>query len=89
MTMEVMGAELWGHLWELGDELRLGLRKAGVTCVGHGPRTALIGADYTELSQELVARGIMLNRPNYVALPHTQNHVKRTVGAVKQVLDSW
>jgi glutamate-1-semialdehyde 2,1-aminomutase len=89
MTMEVHGIELWGHLWELGDELRLGLRKAGVTCVGHGPRTALVGADYTELSQALIAHGIMLNRPNYVTLPHTQSHVKKTVRTVKQVLDSW
>ena len=89
MTMEVLEDELWGHLWGLGDELRLGLREAGVTCVGHGPRTALVGADYTELSQVLVTRGIMLNRPNYIALPHTQGHVKKTVRAVEKILDSW
>ena len=89
MTMEMLGAELWGHLWELGDELRLGLRKAGVTCVGHGPRTALVGADYTELSQELVLQGIVLNRPNYITYAHTQNHVKKTIKAVADILGSW
>lgn len=89
MTMEVLGAELWGTLWELGDELRLGLRKAGLTCVGHGPRTALVGADYTELSQELVARGIMLDRPNYITYAHTQGHVKKTIKAVNDILASW
>ena len=89
LTMEMLGAELWGHLWELGDELRLGLRKAGVTCVGHGPRTALVGADYTELSQELVLQGIVLNRPNYISYAHTQNHVKKTIKAVNDILGSW
>ena len=89
MSMELLGSELWGHLWELGDELRLGLRNAGLTCVGHGPRTALVGADYTELSQELVTRGIVLDRPNYITAAHTQGHVKKTVKAVKQILDSW
>ncbi len=89
MTMELLGSELWGHLWELGAELRLGLRKAGLTCVGHGPRTALVGADYTELSQELVTRGIVLDRPNYISYAHTQGHIKKTIKAVKQVLDSW
>ncbi len=89
MSMELLGSELWGHLWELGDELRLGLRKAGLTCVGHGPRTALVGADYMELSQELVARGIVLDRPNYISYAHTQGHIKKTVKAVKQILDSW
>ncbi len=89
MTMEVLGDELWGHLWGLGDELRLELRKAGLTCVGHGPRTALVGADYTELSQELVRHGIILNRPNYATWAHTLSHVKRTVKAVKDILAGW
>ena len=89
MTMESLGDELWGHLWLLGDELRLGLNKLGLTCVGHGPRTALVGADYTELSQDLVRHGIMLNRPNYITWAHNLAYVKKTIAAVKSVLDSW
>ena len=89
LTMESLGDELFGQIWGLGDELRTELNKSGVTCVGHGPRTALVGADYTELSYELVKAGFIVNRPNYVAWPHTLNHVKRTGSAIRKILDSW
>lgn len=89
LTMESLGEELFGQLWGLGDELRLELNKSGVTCVGHGPRTALVGADYTELSAELVKEGFIVNQPNYTSWVHTLNHVKRTGSAIRKILDSW
>ncbi|KKM74823.1 hypothetical protein LCGC14_1396440 [marine sediment metagenome] len=89
LTMESLGDELFGQLWGLGDELRLEMNKSGLTCVGHGPRTALVGADYSELSIELVKAGFMVDRPNYVTWAHTLNHVRRTGSAIRKILDSW
>ena len=89
LTLESLGDELYGQLWGLGDELRKEMNKSGLTCVGHGPRTALVGADYTELSNELVKAGFVVDRPNYISWAHTRNHVKRTGSAIRKVLDSW
>jgi hypothetical protein len=89
LTLESLGDELYGQLWGLGDELRLELNKSGVVCVGHGPRTVLVGADYKELSSELVKAGFVVDRPNYISWPHTLNHVKRTGLAIRRILDSW
>jgi glutamate-1-semialdehyde aminotransferase len=88
LTMEQLGDELFGQLWGLGDELRLEMNKSGVTCVGHGPRTALVGSDYTELSQALAREGFIVNRPNYTSWAHNLNHVKRTGAAIRLALSS-
>jgi glutamate-1-semialdehyde 2,1-aminomutase len=88
LTMESLGDELFGQLWGLGDELRTELNKSGLTCVGHGPRTALVGKDYRELSYELVKAGFVVDKPNYISWAHTLSHVKRTGSAIRKILDS-
>jgi len=91
MTLQMMNDELYSHLWDLGDLLRDGLNEAGVKCIGHGPRAAVVAptdlADF--LSKGLVPRGIVLHRPNYITMAHVTRHVKTTLRHVREIVDKY
>lgn len=81
-----------GHLRKIGRLLKDGLKEIGVPCVGQAERTALVfdnDADWLSFCSQMIERGIMMHRPNFVTLAHTETHVKRTLEAAAEVMKDW
>jgi glutamate-1-semialdehyde 2,1-aminomutase len=76
------------HLYEIGNELLSGLKLAGWQVVGHAPRSLLLFADDYHKAyfiQEMAARGILMNRPNFPTWAHTMADVEETLAAAREV----
>ena len=80
--------DIYGHLWGLGNLLIAGLSERGVPCGGTAPRSVLLWPDKQrrEFCAKLVPLGILIDRPNYVSMAHTQDSVNKTVEAARKVL---
>jgi len=84
---EVYGPQ--GHLQRVGQALIDGLRSVGVPVVGQPERSALAFNDdktWLDFCQRMIAKGVMMHRPNFVVLAHTLEHVDHTVEAAGQVI---
>jgi glutamate-1-semialdehyde 2,1-aminomutase len=79
----------WGndevaHLWSIGEQLMSGLIEAGWNCIGHGARSLLTFENEYERAwfiQGMRARGVLMNRPNFPTLAHTEEDVRLTIEA--------
>lgn len=91
---------VYPKLWGVGESFRQRMAAAGVKVVGHAPRTfvefsAPAGedsdpyiADKTrqEFCRRMVARGVVIDRPNYASLAHRPEDIQYTAVQAKMVL---
>jgi len=80
------------ELWRIGNGLMTGLNQAGWKTKGHGPRSVLFFDDDYERAffiHGMRAKGILMNRPNFVNAAHTMDDVRNTVDAAALVKEEW
>jgi acetylornithine/succinyldiaminopimelate/putrescine aminotransferase len=87
-TLQKNQHEVYPYLWALGEQLTDGLCEVGLYTAGHGPRAAVLADDdlRERVSKALIKQGIVLNRPNYICMAHTSEHVDMTVDLVCEVI---
>ena len=82
-------------LWSLGTQLVDGLRKSGYTVLGNAPRSLVQCKDNVERGefiQRMAHLGVLMNRPNFINMSHTEQDVECAVNAarkVRQLLDQY
>jgi glutamate-1-semialdehyde 2,1-aminomutase len=82
VVLDMWTEESVSQIWEIGLQLMKGLNEAGWKTVGHAPRSVLMFEDDLEKGyfiQEMFKRGVMMNRPNFPCLAHTEKQVQRTI----------
>ena len=76
------------HIWQVGQELLDGLRAAGWTVAGNAPRSLMQFTSDAERAFFIVSmrnRGILMNRPNFPNLAHTDADVRLTTAVALDV----
>lgn len=92
------GESLYQHIAEVGTALRDGLNTMfaetdfPAQCIGHPARSVIMTDDPRRLRAVLGRLvneyGILVDRPNFVVLPHTLEHVERTLIAMRAVIET-
>lgn len=80
------------HLYTIGGKLIDGLREAGWTVSGNAPRSLVMlesDAQKAFLISYLRDCGILLNRPNFPTMAHTEADVIQTVEAAHKAHNLW
>lgn len=78
--------DIYGHIWQTGDALKVGLRELGVGAVGHSVRVAITDPRRDELTRALIREGYMLHQPCYPTYAHNEDHVQGTLDAMRRVV---
>lgn len=76
------------YIWECGKSLMDRVGKY-VGIYGHPPRSLFKFKDEVKRAffiHGMIKRGILVNRPNFPALSHTDDHVRETVNAIADVV---
>ena len=76
------------HVWQIGEQLRVGLLDAGWQVLGNPPRSIQVfDNDYQKafFTLEMAKRGILMNRPNVPNLAHTESDVRMTLTAARSI----
>ena len=74
------------YIWYTGELLIEGVRVAGYDVIGHPPRSVIRFEnefDRAVFIHGMRKRGILMNRPNFPCLAHTEQNVKDTIEAAK------
>ena len=79
---------IYPYIWGIGNQLRQAMLDVGITLSGHAPRTYINmpEEERRKFCAEMVRRGIVMDRPNYATLAHTEKHVELTRRAAETVL---
>ena len=91
-TLEILRQneqEIYSHIWSMGRKLILGADALGIPIVGTGVRSIfnLPEKKRVALCQNLVKAGILMDRPNYPSLAHTDKSLKQTLDAMERLLN--
>ena len=76
------------QIWRIGQELQEGLDKIGLSVIGHPPRSLLLWKDEYRKAYFILGmatRGVLMNRPNFPTLAHTEADVRETLNAAREV----
>jgi len=76
------------YIWQIGAQLITGMNEAGVTTIGHAPRSLLMFVDDYEKAYfiwGMAQRGYVMNRPNFPTMAHVKSLVERTLSAAREV----
>jgi len=97
--LDIWNEKCLARIWDMGKKLQDGLNAIGLTAVGNPPRSLLQFADgenaYSKVSGKALRayfvagmrdRGILMNRPNFPNLAHTDAELQQTLDAAK---DMW
>lgn len=77
-----------GHLHTIGKALQDGFNELGVTCIGQPERSVVkfpTDAEWLTWCSQMIARGVMVHRPQFVTLSHSMSDVERTLEAAEKV----
>ena len=80
---------IYEHIWEMGEKLRNMMESAGIEMVGHAPRMDMAmpyDKKRYDFCVECVRRGVVINRPFYIALPLKDKHLEQTAEAVEECM---
>ncbi len=80
-----------GRLWSIGQALKDGLNERGVVCIGQPERSILkfdTDADWLAFCSKMIERDVMIHRPQFSSLAHSEKDIVRTLAAVDRVMDS-
>ena len=81
--------EAFEHLAWIGCELQAGYNALGIPCVGQ-PQRSVFGFDsdaqWLDFCSRMIARGVMVHRPNFPTLAHSLADVRVTLEAAQAVL---
>lgn len=87
-VLESWNQEKVEYIWRIGDMLYNGL-KDQVNIYGHGARSLFKFKDEVYRAffiHGMMKRGILVNRPNFPTLAHTEDDVTRTINAATDVV---
>lgn len=78
-----------GHLRRIGRQLQDGFNALGLNCVGQPERSVLkffTDAEWLAFCSAMIGRGVMVHRPQFPTLAHTEADVASTLEAAAEVI---
>jgi glutamate-1-semialdehyde aminotransferase len=80
-----------GHLYKIGNALKDGYNSLGVECVGH-PSCSVFNFEtnqqWISFCSEMIGRGVIVHRPNFPSMSHTDEDVELTIETARRVLEN-
>jgi glutamate-1-semialdehyde aminotransferase len=83
--------EVYEHIALIGSELQAGFRVLGLDCIGQNERSVLkfeTDAAWLRFCGEMIARGVIVHRPQFPTLVHTLADVRHTLEVAADVCAS-
>lgn len=80
------------HIEKYGTMLRDGLSQAGFNVIGNAPRNLVLWENDTHKAfciEYFAKNNIILNRPNFINMAHTQNDVEATIKIAKEATENY
>jgi glutamate-1-semialdehyde aminotransferase len=94
--LDIWNEKTLARIWDTGKKLQDGLNAIGLNVVGNPPRSLLQFSDSEKASGKALRayfvagmrdRGVLMNRPNFPNLAHTDAEVQQALAAAKEVRD--
>ena len=81
--------EAFAHIAHIGALLKDGYNALGVPCVGQPGRSVFAfdtDREWLAFCSDMISRNVMVHRPNFPVLVHTEQHVTDTLAAAKEAI---
>ena len=80
-----MDDELYGHIWHIGKKLKDGLNSMGLRTIGQPAKSVVVSDQWSAICKRLPLHKLVMDRPNYSCLAHTELDVKNTIEIVEAI----